>query len=326
MPSGDATFTIRFDLGRIASRWNELAKDDPRHALVDQSSWPLDAPTPQTGQTGDSTDSEAAGLDKSVDDAKASATLSRIIRKSDFGEMEILGQFNLGFIVARRRALASDALPGGDVDGGGGDPASAASAGSLDDLFIVDQHAADEKYNFETLQQTTNIQSQKLFRPQPLELTAADELLAMENIDVLRQNGFEVDHIEDPEAASGSRLCLVAQPVSKSTVFDMRDLEEIIHLMQDRPKGTMVRCSKARAMFAMRACRKSIMVGKPLTQAQMTTVVRHMGTMDQPWNCPHGRPTMRHLVDVQTVKSKMGCQARPIQWGAFMGSEAVVPF
>lgn len=27
----------------------------------------------------------------------------------------------------------------------------------------------------------------------------------------------------------------------------------------------------------------------------MEKVVAHMGTIDKPWNCPHGRPTMRHL-------------------------------
>lgn len=48
--------------------------------------------------------------------------------------MVVHGQFNLGFIIA-----------------------------SLDDqLFIVDQHATDEKYNFETLQRTTRVQSQRL--------------------------------------------------------------------------------------------------------------------------------------------------------------------
>ena len=48
--------------------------------------------------------------------------------------MEVVGQFNLGFIVAKLNK----------------------------DLFIVDQHAADEKYNFETLQRTTRLQPQKL--------------------------------------------------------------------------------------------------------------------------------------------------------------------
>jgi hypothetical protein len=42
--------------------------------------------------------------------------------------------------------------------------------------------------------------------------------------------------------------------------------------MQDRPSGQMVRCTKARRMFASRACRKSIMIGKSLTSAQMKKV------------------------------------------------------
>ena len=43
-------------------------------------------------------------------------------------------------------------------------------------------------------------------------------------------------------------------------------------MLRDRPAGTLVRSSKTRAMFAMRACRKSTMVGEPLNAKQMTTV------------------------------------------------------
>ena len=61
-------------------------------------------------------------------------------------------------------------------------------------------------------------------RPQPLELTAADELLAADSLDILRQNGFEVEVIEDSETVAPHchRLQLVAQPVSKGTMFDMK--------------------------------------------------------------------------------------------------------
>ena len=62
--------------------------------------------------------------------------------------MQVVGQFNLGFIIARRRC----------------DDGVDASVDRLDDLFIIDQHAADEKYNFETLQESTKIASQKLFK------------------------------------------------------------------------------------------------------------------------------------------------------------------
>jgi DNA mismatch repair ATPase MutL len=61
-------------------------------------------------------------------------------------------------------------------------------------------------------------------RPQLLELTAADELLAADNVELLRQNGFEVEVAGHGELETGQRhrLELVAQPVSKSTVFDMK--------------------------------------------------------------------------------------------------------
>ena len=55
-----------------------------------------------------------------------------------------------------------------------------------------------------------------------MEQSAADSLLAVENIDVLRRNGFEIEVDEDATPGEAHRLCLVAQPTSKSTVFDMK--------------------------------------------------------------------------------------------------------
>lgn len=59
-------------------------------------------------------------------------------------------------------------------------------------------------------------------RPQYLEFTAADEMLALENIDVVRQNGFEIEVDESPVAEDSRRLKLLSIPVSKSTVFDIK--------------------------------------------------------------------------------------------------------
>ena len=44
-------------------------------------------------------------------------------------------------------------------------------------------------------------------------------------------------------------------------------------------------------------------------------VVEHMGTMDQPWHCPHGRPTMRHLSDIVGVGWDRAAFA--VDWEAF---------
>ncbi|KAH9926661.1 DNA mismatch repair protein MutL [Epithele typhae] len=283
--------TLTFNAARVVDLWNTL-----QARLADAAYGGMATAADGDGEGG------AAG--PVADDDEATQTLSRVIDKADFAEMEIAGQFNLGFVIVRRRKPRTP------------DDDSSATDVGMDDLFIVDQHAADEKYNFETLQRTTKIDSQKLFAPQVLELTAADEVVALENIDVLRQNGFELDVSEDRPA--GQRMHLTAQPMSKGTTFDMKDLEELLHLMHDRPAGQMVRCSKARAMFAMRACRKSVMIGTALSRRQMTSVVQHMGTMDQPWHCPHGRPTMRHLSDIRGLGwDRRAPSGRTVDWAAF---------
>eukprot|EP00914_Ancora_sagittata_P014277 GHVO01027841.1.p1 GENE.GHVO01027841.1~~GHVO01027841.1.p1 ORF type:complete len:174 (-),score=34.99 GHVO01027841.1:145-666(-) len=49
--------------------------------------------------------------------------------------------------------------------------------------------------------------------------------------------------------------------------------------------------------MASRACRSSVMIGTCLDHPRMLRIVRAMGDLSHPWNCPHGRPTMRHLRD-----------------------------
>ncbi|CAM0135028.1 unnamed protein product [Umbelopsis sp. WA50703] len=183
-----------------------------------------------------------ANISNSLDNDQATKTLNRVIRKVDFLNMRVIGQFNLGFIIA----MLNEA-----------------------DLFIVDQHASDEKYNFETLQQTTQIKGQKLIHPRAVELTASEELVAMDNIDILKANGFDIQ--VDENAPSTQKIRIVSQPVSKNTMFNMKDFEELVFLLSERP-GEMVRCSKARSMFASRACRKSVMIGHSLGKQQMIKV------------------------------------------------------
>ena len=96
----------------------------------------------------DGQDAEQAG--ESEDETRAAeAKLERIFEKSSFTNLDILGQFNLGFILAR---LGND-------------------------LFIIDQHASDEKFNFERLTKTTQLNRQPLLAPQRLDLTPAESII-----------------------------------------------------------------------------------------------------------------------------------------------------
>ncbi|CEQ41248.1 SPOSA6832_02942 [Sporobolomyces salmonicolor] len=219
-------------------------------------------------------DDALAGAGVGEEDDDAEATLSRVVSKDDFGAMEVVGQFNLGFIIARRRVGMGgagakgkefeDGTDEGGIDGAGG-------VGEMqDDLFIIDQHASDEKYNFEKLQAETVIQSQRLLAPRVLNLPSHDEITAMEHLELLRLNGYDV--LVDEDADIGERVKLTAQPVSKDTVFDVGDFEELLDLIGARSSNEVVRPSKTRRMFASRACRKSVMIGKALNAQQMTSV------------------------------------------------------
>ncbi|CAZ80184.1 unnamed protein product [Tuber melanosporum] len=222
-------------------------------------------------------------------DDVAEERLNLAVTKQDFFEMQIKGQFNKGFILATR----------------------------ADDLFIIDQHASDEKYNFEKLQQVTIVQNQRLAVPKKLDLMAVDEIVVIDHIDTFKKNGFVIE--VDTGAPVGEKCKLISLPISKETVFGLDDLEELIHLISEDPGNSAVRCSKVRKMFAMRACRKSVMVGKALTEKGMEKLVKHMGELDKPWNCPHGRPTMRHLSDLGRAKYWRGRDQERyggLKWGS----------
>ncbi|NXG40896.1 PMS2 endonuclease, partial [Psilopogon haemacephalus] len=196
--------------------------------------------------------------------------LRKEISKEMFAKMEIIGQFNLGFIIAKLNS----------------------------DLFIIDQHATDEKYNFEMLQQHTVLQGQKLIAPQDLNLTAVNETVLIENLEIFRKNGF--DFVINENAPVTQRVKLISLPTSKNWTFGPQDIDELIFMLSDCP-GVMCRPSRVRQMFASRACRKSVMIGTALNMQEMRKLITHMGEIEHPWNCPHGRPTMRHIVSLDLI-------------------------
>ncbi len=250
-----------------------------------------------------------AGAAPADADARATAELERSFQRSDFAALRVIGQFNLGFILA--------------VLG--------------DDLFIIDQHASDEIHNFERLQRTTTLNKQPLIRPQALELTPAEMQTVLQHMPVFSANGFDIEEAPSHEA-DAPRLRLTAVPVSKNTVFDAADVHELVSLLDGHAptqgplgslEGGVIRPAKVRSMLAMRACRCSIMIGRaldvqqvcaacasllcsaallmslPACRPQMERVLAHLAELKAPWQCPHGRPTMRHLADLSAAMQKL---------------------
>ncbi|CAH1417582.1 unnamed protein product [Lactuca virosa] len=214
----------------------------------------------------------------------ATNEFEKLFKKQDFGRMKVIGQFNLGFII-----------------------------GKLDEeLFIVDQHAADEKYNYERLSRFTILNQQPLLRPVAVELSPEEEVMVSMHMDTIRKNGFLLE--EDLDAPPGQRYKMKAVPFSKNITFGVADVKELISILVDSQgecsmMGTykMDTCDsvcppRVRAMLASRACRSSVMIGDPLGRNEMKKIVERLMDLKSPWNCPHGRPTMRHLLDLTTLR------------------------
>ncbi|ORY86238.1 hypothetical protein BCR37DRAFT_376796 [Protomyces lactucae-debilis] len=219
-----------------------------------------------------------AGLDVNAEAAEASLSLS--VSKNDFFGMHIVGQFNLGFIITERKG----------------------------EIFIIDQHASDEKSNYERLRKETQMATQRLALPMELILSGSQRLVLADSLDILVDNGFGV--VEEEQRLGNmtrQRYMLTSVPQSKNVSFDVSDLVEILDRIAEQSSSAkdeesqLVRCRKAERMFASRACRSSIMIGTALTRERMQSVVYHMGELQKPWNCPHGRPTMRHLANIQAT-------------------------
>ncbi|VAI57965.1 unnamed protein product [Triticum turgidum subsp. durum] len=218
--------------------------------------------------------------------AAATNELDRFFSKDNFGEMKVVGQFNLGFIIGKLEQ----------------------------DLFIVDQHAADEKYNFESLSRSTTLNIQPLLQPLRLELSPEEEVIVSMHMNTIRKNGFVL--AEDLHASPGSHYLLKAVPFSKNITFGVQDVKELICMLSDSQGDCSIISSykmdttdsvcpsRVRAMFASRACRMSTMIGDPLTKTEMKKILKNLTGLRSPWNCPHGRPTMRHLADLTSIRSK----------------------
>lgn len=201
---------------------------------------------------------------------------SKTFRREDFKRLEVIGQFNNGFIITRR---------------------------GKSDLFIVDQHASNEIFNFEMLQKSTRLHSQPLLQPMVLTFSPEEEMIVASNMRVFEDNGFFLEF--DDEQPCGRKVRLLGRPESKDVVFGEQDVRELVDLIRQRQSGGgasgggMLRPSRVRSMFASRACRMSVMIGTPLSRDEMTKIVRDLATLNAPWNCPHGRPTFQHLMNLE---------------------------
>lgn len=160
-----------------------------------------------------------------------------------------------------------------------------------DKLFFVDQHAAHEKVKYERLikqYQTKQITSQNINPPVIVSLTGREETIVKEYQEYFEELGFQL------EAFGGCEYALRSVPTDLYGCDEKRLFEEILDEMSENPNGTMKGNSPqvAAQKIASMACKAAVKGNMRMSQTEMEALLDELLTLENPYNCPHGRPTI----------------------------------
>lgn len=199
------------------------------------------------------------------------------LNKSSFENMQVIGQFNKGFIISKLN----------------------------EHIFIIDQHATNERANYEDQLEQSPLIKQPMVYPKPLYLNSIQENAIMNNVEAFKKRGIEfvINADKDP----GFKVMLASTSICKGTGIDVSldksDIEELIDVILESPNNLPTyTLKKVKNVAATRACRKSVMIGDSLNMSQMEKIVSKMSRLENPWVCAHNRPTIRHLMDTNWLE------------------------
>lgn len=156
-----------------------------------------------------------------------------------------------------------------------------------DKLFIIDQHAAHEKVKYEHFMkqlEDRQIQSQMLNPPVIVTLSGKEESLLKECMDDFTDMGFEI------EAFGGNEYAIRSVPTDLFGCSESGLFTEMLDELSEGPvKGAP---SVIRQRIATMACKAAVKGNTSFDRESMEALIDQLLTLDDPYHCPHGRPTI----------------------------------
>ena len=148
-------------------------------------------------------------------------------------------------------------------------------------LEIVDQHIADERYIYEKLKKSKNIDCQLLFISDVIEVSATDKALLESNKEKLAKFGYEIDFTSDTEVIFRKIPQLLSKVSPKEILADI--LENMHGDLDNIEEQILITTS----------CKAAVKANTYLNQYQMEEIIKNWRTTENPETCPHGRPVSK---------------------------------
>ena len=152
---------------------------------------------------------------------------------------------------------------------------------------MIDQHAAHEKVNYERLMKQfheKSVVSQALMPPVIVSLSGQEENVLKENMEVFESLGFEV------ESFGGSEYALRSVPVDLYGCGEREMFLSVLDQLADGGNFGSIRVVEEK--IASMSCKAAVKGNNVLSFAEAEMLIDELLTLDNPYNCPHGRPTI----------------------------------
>lgn len=155
-------------------------------------------------------------------------------------------------------------------------------------LYMIDQHAAHEKVLYERmmkkLKEDGRCESQYISPPIVLSLSMREEEVLKENMELFKNLGYEI------EPFGGKEYSISAVPSNIPGVADSELLIEVLDgLVEDNRKGE---ADIIREKIASMSCKAAVKGNNKLSLDEIKTLIDELLSLENPYNCPHGRPTI----------------------------------
>ena len=155
-------------------------------------------------------------------------------------------------------------------------------------LEIVDQHIAEERYIYEKLKQSKNIDCQLLFISDVLEVSPSDKELLEHNRDKLSKFGYEIEFMSDHEVIFKKVPQILSKVAPKEILADI--LENISGDIDNIEEKILITTS----------CKAAVKANTYLNMFQMQEVIKNWRKCEKPFTCPHGRP-ISHIIEHKDI-------------------------
>lgn len=170
-------------------------------------------------------------------------------------------------------------------------------AQASDGLYIIDQHAAQERVNYERFRKAigqVSTDQQNFLQPLVLNYSVSDALKINEQLTILQQVGLHLEQFGQNSFLLSSHPTWFIDGQEEDTAREMIDW-----VIQN---GHLTVAEFRAKTAIMMSCKRAIKANHHLDDLQAKALLQTLPHCENPFNCPHGRPVLIHFTDTDLEK------------------------